>query len=47
MKTTPRGEIFHVISVGFGVMGAHGAQIKQVDRWKIIEYIKVDLQGQK
>ena len=47
MKTTPRGEIFHVITVGFGVMGAHGAQIKQADRWKIIEYIKVDLQGQK
>ena len=45
MKQTPRGEIFHVITVGFGVMGAHGAQIKQEDRWKIIEYIKVDLQG--
>lgn len=47
MKTTPRGEIFHVITVGFGVMGAHGAQIKQEDRWKIIEYIKVELQEQK
>lgn len=47
MKATPRGEIFHVITVGFGVMGAHGPQIKQEDRWKIIEYIKVKLQGQK
>ena len=45
LKNTPRGEFFHVITVGYGVMGAHGAQIKQDDRWKIIEYIKVDLQG--
>jgi hypothetical protein len=28
-------------------MGAHGAQIKPDDRWKIIEYIKVELQEQK
>ncbi|RUT79369.1 c-type cytochrome [Ancylomarina longa] len=47
LKNTPRGEIFHVITVGFGVMGAHGPQIKQKDRWKIIEYIKVKLQGHK
>lgn len=47
MKATPRGEIYHVITVGFGVMGAHGAQIKPDDRWKIIEYVKVKLQGQK
>jgi len=47
MKTTPRGEFFHVITVGFGVMGAHGSQIKQKDRWKIIEYVKVKLQGHK
>jgi len=45
LKTTPRGEFFHVITIGFGVMGAHGAQIKPDDRWKIIEYIKVELQG--
>lgn len=45
LKTTPRGEFFHVITIGFGVMGAHGAQIKPDDRWKVIEYIKVELQG--
>ncbi|MDQ2180280.1 cytochrome c [Marinifilum sp. D714] len=45
LKTTPRGEFFHVITTGFGVMGAHGPQIKPDDRWKIIEYIKVELQG--
>lgn len=47
LKSTPRGEFFHVITAGYGVMGAHGPQIKPDDRWKIIEYIKVDLQGQK
>ncbi|NOU60446.1 c-type cytochrome [Marinifilum caeruleilacunae] len=47
LKTTPRGEFFHVITAGYGVMGAHGAQIKPDDRWKIIEYIKVELQGKK
>lgn len=36
----PDGEIFHVISVGFGIMGAHGAQIQQEDRWKIINYVR-------
>ena len=45
LKTTPRGEFFHVITAGYGVMGAHGPQIKPDDRWKIIEYIKVELQG--
>jgi mono/diheme cytochrome c family protein len=45
LKETPRGEFFHVISIGYGVMGAHAAQIKQDDRWKIIEYVKVELQG--
>ena len=28
----PDGEIFHVISVGFGVMGAHQGQIRMEDR---------------
>ncbi|RXQ96855.1 cytochrome c [Ancylomarina salipaludis] len=28
-------------------MGAHGSQITPEDRWKIIEYIKVKLQGKK
>ncbi|PXY00706.1 cytochrome C [Marinifilum breve] len=45
LKSTPRGEFFHVITAGYGVMGAHGPQIKPDDRWKIIEYIKVELQG--
>lgn len=42
-KIRPDGEIFHVITVGYGIMGAHGPQIRQDDRWKIIAYVR-DLQ---
>jgi len=34
------GEIFHTITLGFGSMGAHGAQIRPEDRWKIVLYIR-------
>ena len=44
MKKAPEGEIFHVISVGWGVMGAHASQISQEDRWLITTYIKNKLQ---
>ena len=38
------GEIFHTITVGFGIMGAHGGMIVPEDRWKIILYVRNDLQ---
>ena len=41
-----RGELFHVVTVGYGLMGAYGAILSEHDRWKIIEYIKVKIQGQ-
>ncbi len=47
MMNAARGEFFHVVTLGYGVMGAHGSQISPEDRWKIIEYIKVKLQGKK
>lgn len=34
------GEIYHSITLGFGSMGAHGAQIRPVDRWSIVLYIR-------
>ncbi|MTI22835.1 cytochrome c [Fulvivirga sp. RKSG066] len=34
------GHIFHVISQGKGLMGAHGSQVSQEDRWKIAMYVK-------
>ena len=42
--SAPDGEFYHVITVGYGVMGAHGAMISQDDRWKIIHYIREELQ---
>lgn len=44
MKTTPGGEIYHVITMGQGVMGAHGPQIEPENRWKIVHYIQQQLQ---
>ena len=38
------GEFFHSITVGYGIMGAHGSMIEPDDRWKIILYIRENLQ---
>ena len=38
------GAIYHSITVGYGIMGAHGNQIRQDDRWKIILHIRENLQ---
>jgi mono/diheme cytochrome c family protein len=40
------GEIYHSITVGYGIMGAHGGMIRQDDRWKIILHIRENLQQQ-
>lgn len=39
------GEVFHVITCGWGLMGAHAAQINPDERWKIILYIRNTLQN--
>ena len=41
IQNIPDGEIYHVITVGYGIMGAHGSQIKPEDRWNIINFIKI------
>ena len=38
------GEIYHSITVGYGIMGAHGGMIRSEDRWKIILYLRENLQ---
>lgn len=43
VRALPDGEIYHAMTVGYGVMGAHGAMIRQEDRWKIIQYIREEL----
>ncbi len=44
MKGRPDGEMYHSITLGFGVMGAHGFMIRPEDRWKTILYIRKELQ---
>ena len=39
-KTITEGHIFHVITYGKGLMGAHGSQVSPEDRWKIARYVK-------
>jgi mono/diheme cytochrome c family protein len=34
------GEIYHSITVGFGIMGAHGLIVRPDDRWKIVLYLR-------
>lgn len=44
MIAAPIGEVYHVITVGWNTMGAHGPQIRPVDRWSIALYVKNSLQ---
>jgi len=45
MAVRPDGEIYHTVTRGFGVMGAHGAQVRPEERWQIVLFIKAELQN--
>jgi hypothetical protein len=38
------GQIYHVISEGYGVMGQHASLILPEDRWKIVAYVEKIIQ---
>lgn len=40
VKNIPDGEIYHVITVGQGVMMAYGGIVRPDDRWKIVMYVR-------
>lgn len=40
------GEIYHSITVGYGIMGAHGSMIHPDDRWKAVLHLRQNLQKQ-
>jgi mono/diheme cytochrome c family protein len=44
MLANPEADIYHVITVGWGIMGEHGSMITPEDRWKIAMYVKQVLQ---
>lgn len=41
VKDKPGGHVYHVITHGKGRMGAHGSQISEEDRWKIVRYVQI------
>jgi mono/diheme cytochrome c family protein len=40
LKNITEGHIFHVITMGKGLMWSHASQVSPEDRWKIAKYIK-------
>jgi mono/diheme cytochrome c family protein len=40
MKNAPDGELYHVITVGQGVMMSYGGLIQPADRWTIVLYVR-------
>lgn len=44
VKELKDGSIYHSITVGYGIMGAHGGMIPPGERWAIIHYIRENLQ---
>jgi hypothetical protein len=44
MKAKPEGEMFHQVTLGFGVMGPQGLILRPEDRWKVVLYVKNVLQ---
>jgi hypothetical protein len=44
VKALTDGEIYHSVTVGYGIMGAYGPLIRQEDRWKIILHLRENLQ---
>jgi mono/diheme cytochrome c family protein len=41
----PPGRIFHVVTLGTGKMPSYAAQLSPDERWKIVTYVHVVLQG--
>ena len=44
MIAKPMGEMFHQVTLGFGIMGAQGLILRPEDRWKVVLYVKTELQ---
>lgn len=41
------GKMFHSITYGKGLMGAHASQLRQEERWKLIHYIRTAFMNEK
>ena len=40
------GKMFHTITYGKGLMGAHASQLNQKERWELVHYIRAGLMGE-
>jgi len=40
------GKMFHSITYGKGLMGAHASQLTQKERWKLVHYIRTDFMNE-
>ncbi|MNT03638.1 hypothetical protein D3C72_1381850 [compost metagenome] len=40
VRAWPDGHLYHVISVGQGVMGPYASHIPQKYRWQVVNYIR-------
>lgn len=40
LKNLPAGQIFHSITYGKGLMGAHAAQLTKTERWHLVLYVQ-------
>ena len=40
IKAWTDGEIYHIIAVGRGLMGQYGSQVRHMDRWHIVNYVR-------
>ncbi len=40
LKNLPEGKIFHSITYGKGMMGAHKHQLTKLERWKLVHYVQ-------
>ncbi|MNT30857.1 hypothetical protein D3C72_1666710 [compost metagenome] len=40
VKAWPDGHLYHVITVGQGVMGPYASHIPQSVRWQVVNYIR-------
>jgi len=45
VKAMSNAELYHTISVGFNIMKAHAIQLREKNRWEVVEYVK-ELQKQ-
>lgn len=45
LKDLEEGKMYHSLTYGKGLMGQHASQLNQMERWQVIEYVKLLQKG--